>query len=177
MAGAEGRAKGVETSCPESAEGVELGAWHSKESQHAGGVVGTGDGSGKRVWGLVLVLSSALMFSITSLMAKVLTTDAIPPLQAVLFRSVVQLLLTMLTMAYLQVPVCAALEWEDRKWLIARGVSGTFTLSAFYLSVQLLSLADASVCMFTGKLVGVGWAFLSDGLQRRCGRCFSRGLF
>ena len=106
---------------------------------------------GTRLWGFFLVLLSALMFSLMSLMVKMLTIDGIPPLQAVLCRSVVQLFLTFATMLCCKVPLCGAMSKEDRRWLVARGVVGTFTLAGFYLSVQVLSLADASVCMFTGR--------------------------
>lgn len=89
----------------------------------------------------------AFWFSVMSLLVK-LAGKGMPAMQVVLVRGVLTLLLTALLLARARITPWGTM----RGLLVLRGLLGTLGLSAFYISLVHLPLAEASVLQYTNPV-------------------------
>jgi hypothetical protein len=91
--------------------------------------------------GLLYMTLSALGFSTMSLFVK-LSGTSFPSFEIVFARSVVQTVFSLIGCAILKVNPLG--QPGVRRWLLFRGLAGTFGLCLFFYSITQLPLADAT---------------------------------
>lgn len=95
----------------------------------------------REIVGLSYMTLSALGFSTMSLFVK-LSGTSFPSFEIVFARSVVQTFFSLLGCAILKINPLG--QPGVRKWLLFRGLAGTFGLCLFFYSITQLPLADAT---------------------------------
>ncbi|CAI5513036.1 unnamed protein product [Closterium sp. Naga37s-1] len=140
--------------------GKERAEKHEKRRSRGGGAHGgcSQDGWNVRenfwwLWGgsphagLLCMLTSALLFSFMGLLVKLLSVHAIPSFETVFVRCAVIAALSALCLHRIGHPLLGAPTL--RLLLLARAVLGFIALSAFFYSIQVLPLRDATLISFT----------------------------
>ncbi|MCC9168014.1 DMT family transporter [Pontibacter harenae] len=96
--------------------------------------------------GVRYMLLSTLFFSMMNVCVKLVSH--IPALEVILFRSVISLVMSYVVLHRAKVSVWG----KDRKWLIARGVTGTIALMLFFNTLQNIPLATAATVQYMSPI-------------------------
>ena len=107
---------------------------------------------------------AAFFFSLMSLFVKVVG-QRLPSQEIVLVRGVVTGIYTLVAVRWAGV----SLWGQDKFWLFLRGLTGFIALSAIYLALTKLPLADATVLQYTNPVFTAFLAaiFLGEPISRR----------
>lgn len=103
----------------------------------------------REIVGLSYMTLSALGFSTMSLFVK-LSGTSFPSFEIVFARSVVQTFFSLIGCAILKINPLG--QPGVRKWLLFRGLAGTFGLCLFFYSITQLPLADATGNLYLCKV-------------------------
>ena len=103
-----------------------------------------------------------------TLCVKLLSAKTSPPFpswQIVFFRSITQLLLSLVFLGYYKINPFGPPNY--RLLLLARGACGALGLACFFYGITQLSLADATVIFFSNPVVTVfmAWIFLGEAIM------------
>lgn len=100
------------------------------------------------------MLIASLLFAIMKVFVKVL--HHIPAIELVMFRSIISLVLSLITLKRAKVPFLG----KNRKMLFLRGFFGAIALTLFFTTLQVLPLASASLIFYIGPLTTALFAMI-----------------
>ncbi|KAI9439322.1 hypothetical protein H4582DRAFT_1948460 [Lactarius indigo] len=119
--------------------------------------------------GLLLVAASQFFFSAMNIAVKWLNSldDPVPTLELILVRMVITYVCSVAYMYWKRIPDPFLGPRGLRALLVLRGLTGFFSLSGMYFSLQYLSLSDATVLTFIAPILTSfsGAVFLKEPLS------------
>lgn len=124
--------------------------------------------------GVRYMLFSALAFALMSACVKLVSAHGIPVFEIVAARALISLLLS-----YVDIKRKRLSVWgHDKKWLVARGVTGSAALICVYYSVATLPLAEATILQYMNPVFTAFLAlvFLKESIQRATVICVTLSL-